>query len=178
LAGLACQQGQAVRAARLFGSAEGLRDVIGTDLPRGHQSDHERDIEALRSQVAEQTLTENWSAGCEMALEQAIAYALEEENGKGGMRRLARPPTALQMAKRRYGGLTAREREVAALVTQGLANSAIAAELFVTVRTVEAHITHILRKLGYSSRAQIAAWAIDRGLTEAPRTLEEQMNAL
>ena len=63
-------------------------------------------------------------------------------------------------------------------MTQGLANSAIAAELFVTVRTVETHITHILRKLGYSSRAQIAAWAIDRGLTEAPRTLEEQMNAL
>jgi non-specific serine/threonine protein kinase len=178
LAGVACQKGQAHRAARLFGSAEGLRDVIGTDLPNGHQSDHVRDIEVLRSQMAEQTFTEMWSAGRKLALEQAVAYALEEEDrNRATQLPGARPLTELQMAKRRYGGLTAREREVAALVTQGLSNSAIAAELFVTIRTVEAHITHILRKLGYSSRAQIAAWGIDRGLAEAPRTLEEQMNA-
>jgi predicted ATPase/DNA-binding CsgD family transcriptional regulator len=179
LAGLACQSGDAQRAVRLFGSAEGLRDVIGADRPNGDQLEHERDVEALRSQVSVKAFMENWSAGRELALEQAVAYALKEVNGSSGK---GQPPsrrlTALQMAKRRYGGLTAREREVAALVTQGLSNSAIASELFVTVRTVEAHITHILRKLGFSSRAQVAAWAIDRGLAEAPRTLEEQLNAL
>jgi non-specific serine/threonine protein kinase len=64
---------------------------------------------------------------------------------------------------------------VAALVAQGKSNSTIATELVVTVRTVEAHITHILRRLGFSSRAQIAAWAVDTGLAPRPKTLEEKM---
>ncbi len=179
MAGLACQQRRGQRAAQLFGAAEGLRDLIGTELPHGHRADHVRDTEVLRSQMTVQEFAKRWSAGRELTLEQAVAYALEEEKESIGTERVpAGALTALQMAKHRYGGLTAREREVAALVTQGLSNSDIGAQLFVTVRTVEAHITHILRKLGFSSRAQIAAWAIDRGLAEAPRTLEEQMSAL
>jgi non-specific serine/threonine protein kinase len=178
LAGIASERGQAHRAARLFGAAEGLREVIGTDLPLGHRRDHERDTKALQTQMSGHAFTEAWSAGRKLDLQQAVALALEKEDGdRAGQLAGARPLTELQMAKRRYGGLTAREREVAALVSQGLSNSAIASELFVTIRTVEAHVTHILRKLGYSSRAQIAAWGIDRGLAKAPRTLEEQMKA-
>jgi DNA-binding NarL/FixJ family response regulator len=55
--------------------------------------------------------------------------------------------------------LTAREREVAALVASGLANKDIASRLVVSKRTVDAHIEHILGKLDYSSRVQIAALA-------------------
>jgi DNA-binding NarL/FixJ family response regulator len=87
----------------------------------------------------------------------------------------SRALTPLQAAKRRYGGLTARQRQVAALVAQGKSNATIAAELVVTVRTVEAHITHILRKLGFSSRTQIAAWAVNRGLAPPPKTLDEEV---
>lgn len=178
LAGLSSEQGHPHRAARLFGAAEALREAIGTGLPAGHDADHSRDVEAVRTRLAEQAFEEMWSAGRELDLEQAIAYALEQEEGaKATTLPGARPLTQLQMAKQQYGGLTARERQVASLVTQGKSNSAIAAELFVTVRTVEAHITHILRKLGFSSRAQVAAWAISKGLAEAPQTLEELMNA-
>jgi len=53
--------------------------------------------------------------------------------------------------------LTAREREVAELVASGLTNKEIAARLFVSKRTVDAHLEHILAKLGYVSRVQIAA---------------------
>jgi DNA-binding CsgD family transcriptional regulator len=60
--------------------------------------------------------------------------------------------------------LTAREREVAILVAQGTSNRAIAAELVISERTTESHVTNILGKLGFSSRAQIAAWAVDIGL--------------
>jgi len=56
--------------------------------------------------------------------------------------------------------LTGREREVATLVARGLSNRQIAAELVVTHGTVSLHVHHVLRKLGFSSRAQIAAWAV------------------
>ena len=57
------------------------------------------------------------------------------------------------------GGLTPREREVAALIGRGLSNGEIAAALFVSKRTIETHIGSIYGKLGYTSRTQIALWA-------------------
>jgi DNA-binding CsgD family transcriptional regulator len=60
--------------------------------------------------------------------------------------------------------LSAREREVAALIAQGKTNGEIAAALVVGKRTVETHVGNILGKLGLSSRAQIVAWAIANGL--------------
>jgi DNA-binding CsgD family transcriptional regulator len=62
------------------------------------------------------------------------------------------------------GGLTSREREVAVLVAAGKSNRAIADELVVSERTVESHVTNILGKLGFSSRAQIAAWVVEHDL--------------
>jgi non-specific serine/threonine protein kinase len=60
---------------------------------------------------------------------------------------------------------------VAALIAQGKSNRAIAAALTVGIKTVEAHTTRILTKLGFSSRAQIAAWAVAKGLAPAPTDL-------
>ena len=76
----------------------------------------------------------------------------------------SRPPTARRAAKEQWGGLTEREREIAALVTRGLANREIAAELVLSDRTVETHIGNILSKLGFASRSQIAVWGAERGL--------------
>jgi DNA-binding CsgD family transcriptional regulator len=63
---------------------------------------------------------------------------------------------------RRAQELSPRELEVADLVAEGLTNSAIASRLFVSRATVSSHVTHILTKLGYTSRAQIAAWTVAR----------------
>ncbi|HXQ36417.1 MAG TPA: LuxR C-terminal-related transcriptional regulator, partial [Anaerolineales bacterium] len=60
----------------------------------------------------------------------------------------------------------------AAQIAQGKSNQAIAAELFVGLKTVEAHVTRILSKLGFTSRAQIAAWVVSKGLAEAPQDLD------
>jgi DNA-binding CsgD family transcriptional regulator len=74
-------------------------------------------------------------------------------------------PSPRAAAKRSYDGLTEREREVAALITQGKTNRQIAEALVLSERTVQVHITNILGKLSFSSRAQIAAWSVEKRLT-------------
>lgn len=58
--------------------------------------------------------------------------------------------------------LTPREREVAALVAQGLTNREIAARLYLSERTAQNHVQHILTKLGLVNRSQIAVWVTRR----------------
>jgi DNA-binding NarL/FixJ family response regulator len=65
---------------------------------------------------------------------------------------------ATQVADDRLAVLTQREREVLALVGQGMSNKEIAARLVISPRTAEAHVEHILAKLGFTSRAQVAVW--------------------
>jgi DNA-binding NarL/FixJ family response regulator len=73
-------------------------------------------------------------------------------------------PSTVRAEKEKFGGLTAREREVAVLIARGKSNREIAGTLVVGLRTVEAHVTRILNKLGFGSRAEIAAWAVGNGL--------------
>jgi pimeloyl-ACP methyl ester carboxylesterase len=60
--------------------------------------------------------------------------------------------------------LTERERQVAALIAEGLTNQAIARRLSVAPRTAEAHVENIRRKLQVRSRAQVAAWVAEHRL--------------
>jgi DNA-binding CsgD family transcriptional regulator len=83
-----------------------------------------------------------------------------------GIAMLPRPRqlTARKAAIQAYGGLTERELEVAALVAHGLSNRTIAERLIVSEPTVATHVSHVLSKLGYSSRTQVATWAVEVGL--------------
>jgi ATP/maltotriose-dependent transcriptional regulator MalT len=58
--------------------------------------------------------------------------------------------------------LSARELEIAELVAQGLSNQEIAGRLFISKRTAETHVDHIKNKLGFTTRAQLVAWILDR----------------
>jgi predicted ATPase/DNA-binding CsgD family transcriptional regulator len=82
--------------------------------------------------------------GTELSVPDAIAVARNETPAPA-----AQPPS---------NPLTKREREIAELVTQGLGNREIAEHLVLAKRTVDSHIEHIFNKLGFTSRAQIAAW--------------------
>jgi len=64
--------------------------------------------------------------------------------------------------------LTAREREVATLVAEGLTNREIAARLFTAERTAEGHVEQIRNKLGFHNRAEVAAWAAREPTSAAP----------
>ena len=67
-----------------------------------------------------------------------------------------------QLAGRPPGGLSRREEEVAALVAAGLTNRQIAERLYISERTAQNHVQHILTKLGFTTRSQIAAWTVRR----------------
>ncbi len=75
-------------------------------------------------------------------------------------------PHAAPARAERHESLTAREREVLALVARGSANKAIAVELGVAEKTVKTHVGNILAKLGLSDRTQAALYALREGLTD------------
>jgi DNA-binding NarL/FixJ family response regulator len=85
----------------------------------------------------------------------ALAATTAARAGELRMRPLREAATRLG---RGAGPLTRREREVAALVARGLTSKAIAADLYLSERTVETHVQHILTKLGLANRTQIATW--------------------
>jgi DNA-binding NarL/FixJ family response regulator len=72
--------------------------------------------------------------------------------------------SSTETSARIVGELTAREREILRLVTQGLDNAEIAAELFLSGTTVKRHISAIFTKLGVTNRVQAAIWAVRAGL--------------
>lgn len=65
--------------------------------------------------------------------------------------------------------LTSREVEIVRLLAAGKANKEIAGELAISERTARTHVSHILAKLGLSSRTQAALWAVREGLVEGDR---------
>ena len=65
-----------------------------------------------------------------------------------------------------FASLTAREREVLQLLAEGRATKEIAAELFVSVKTIETHRQHVMKKLGTNSIAELTKFAIREGLTQ------------
>jgi non-specific serine/threonine protein kinase len=94
--------------------------------------------------------------GRELPLADAIAAALSDE-----------PEHAWRAGT--GPALTRRETEVADLVAQGLTNREVAGRLFLSVRTVDVHVDHVLTKLGLRSRTELAAWAHARGLISGDR---------
>jgi DNA-binding CsgD family transcriptional regulator len=77
-----------------------------------------------------------------------------------------KPLGSREAANQAFGGLSAREREVARLIAQGQTSREIAALLVLSDRTVEVHVSNILKKLGFASRTQIAIWAVGKGLAK------------
>ena len=143
-----------VALARLWGAAEALREAVNISLAPIELSYYGPYLTTGRSQAGEETWEAAWSEGRQMTPEQAIEYALEEPKTP----RETEPPTAYP------AGLSAREVEVLRLVARGMTNAQIAKALFISPRTVNAHMGSIYHKIGSSTRAEAARFATEHGL--------------
>ena len=159
-------QGHAERAARLFGAAEALRELVGTALLPHWQADHDRARAAAQAALGERAFARAWEEGRAMTAEQAIAYGLvtpADGGPEGGHASGAR--TGAGAAR---PALSPREAEVARLVARGLTNRQIAEALVLQVSTVGNHLQRIYGRLGLSGRAQLATWVSEHDRAALP----------
>ncbi|MFE3280296.1 protein kinase [Nocardia sp. NPDC059239] len=152
LAWIAAEKHDAPRAAVLLGAAHGLLHAAGgSGIARSPQMLAYRDECERRSRdvLGRRGFDSAYQEGAVMNFEAAVDFALGEHH------------RAVAPADRGAANLTKRERQVADLVAEGLTNKAIAARLVISQRTAQGHVEHILTKLGFTSRTQIAAWAAE-----------------
>ncbi|PBC35863.1 LuxR family transcriptional regulator [Rhodococcus sp. ACPA4] len=156
---IATDEGIPRRSATLMGIVEAIAQTVGSPsavYPNllVHQEPYEKRV---RQSMGDRAFTSAFRDGFRMRFEDAAAFALNEATG--GFRAPAVSKTT---------SLTRREREVAQLVAQGMTNKSIAAKLVISQRTAQGHVEHILRKLGFTSRSQIAAWSIEQSQSAEP----------
>jgi non-specific serine/threonine protein kinase len=154
LAWLSTADHDAERSPTLLGAADAIWRVIGMSLKAipyftSYRAEGEA---AARQRLSDRTFQAAFRHGAQLALADAIMVGLEGE-----------VPVRIQPAMAKEStGLTRRELEIAELVAQGMSNREIAGRLVLSTRTVEAHVEHILTKLAFTSRSQIAAWMAER----------------
>ncbi|MBM4638070.1 protein kinase [Rhodococcus hoagii] len=158
LAWLDAENGQVRRAAVVMGAADAHRRLVGSNpvfFPNllVHQNTYE---ETVREALDAKTLDAAHREGASMTTADAIAYTLGEQS------REPMPDTPGQERT----VLTKREHEVAELVAEGLTNKEIAQRLTISRRTVDGHVDHILTKLGFTSRVQVATWITESAPTD------------
>jgi DNA-binding CsgD family transcriptional regulator len=161
--GLAIARSDPARAIHLAAAAAALRDLVGIPLAPAAQVRLDRALQPAWQLLGPKASNDAWTAGHALTLEDVIADAL------------ATLESSVPTATRTSGGapatvLTRRETQVAVLIGRGYTNRQIAGELFITQGTVANHVVHILDKLSYNSRTQVAVWAADRGLLTSGRS--------
>ena len=152
LARVAVAEGDPARALTIAGAAHGLHDRIGYETPMPWRRRLQRSIDSARAGLGPEAASAAWERGTRLRERDAVLLALETPATMQGAPERGVPST-----------LTAREREIAALIAEGLSNKQIATRLQISQRTVDAHVEHIRTKLDVHSRVQIAAWANQHG---------------
>ncbi|RSM64755.1 hypothetical protein DMB66_19135 [Actinoplanes sp. ATCC 53533] len=143
------------RAARLLGACQAIQRRDGAALAeQGPFAEHQsRCIRDVREALGDAGYAAKFGEGSRYTLDEAAEFALGVTHHAG-----ASPAHPYSPAD----PLTRRERQVAELVAEGMTNKDIAARLVISKRTAESHVEHILAKLGFTTRVQIARWSSER----------------
>jgi predicted ATPase/DNA-binding CsgD family transcriptional regulator len=129
-------------AARLFGAADGLRRAGGVVWRAGRRQSDNGDVTRLREQLGPDEFEAAWAEGLNSSRDDAVAYATR---GRGRRRR----------ARRGFNALTKAERQIVALVAEGLDNGEIANRVFMSRRTVDSHLRRVYPKYDVTSRREL-----------------------
>lgn len=154
---------------RLAGAADAIHERLGI-LDEVHaQADYQQATTTLREMLGDDRYPAGWAAGWALStpdaldealavtrLRPAISLTTEGESPVSDTGNAGVPPELVE--------LTSRERDVLRLIAVGKTNDAIAAELFISPRTVTTHITRAYAKLGLTNRAEAVALALRAGL--------------
>ncbi|WP_243981835.1 LuxR C-terminal-related transcriptional regulator [Streptomyces sp. NEAU-YJ-81] len=156
LAWIAATDRDHTRAAGLLGALRTIWHAIGAPHSGyGHLVHYHEECEAtVRRALGKAAFNAAFKRGARLSYAEALVYALEDEL-----------PSEETAVGGRPSPLTPRESEIAQLVAQGLSNKEIASSLVIAQRTAEGHIEHILSKLGFTSRAQVAVWVAEQHRT-------------
>ncbi len=157
----AALSGRARLAAQLFGAAETARTEAGANVMPFLIPVLAQAQESAAAALGAARFGAEFAAGQGVSRDSAMRLALgtparaaaAARDGAGGAARDGAAAAAASTAP-----LAKREADVARLVAGGLTNKQLGARLFISERTVDSHVRSILNKLGFSSRAQIAAW--------------------
>lgn len=149
VATVAFELGSLEEAGRLFGGLD--RHLRASGIQYVAATGWRRLVEPGRAQLGGERWEQLWQDGTALSLGELVAYAQRGRGERG------RPPTG-------WASLTPVELRVAGFVKQGLPNKEIGERLFISANTVRTHMSHIFRKLGLKSRAELAAAATRRGL--------------
>lgn len=150
LAHIACLLESHDEGARLIGAAQAMRQSLGWCPGRPEAKELSSLLERLRTELGEDACAAALAEGAALPEERIVAYVTR---GRGERKR---PSTG-------WESLTPTEREVVALVVEGLHNKEVAAKLFISPATVRTHLTHVFAKLGLSGRTELMAAAARRG---------------
>ncbi|WP_235192590.1 helix-turn-helix transcriptional regulator [Mycobacterium asiaticum] len=137
-------------AARLLGAADAQRARVRELRYPVYEPAYASAVDACRKQLQDKGFQEAYNDGAALSVDDAIGYALRRRGER------KRPATG-------WASLTPTELDVARLVSEGLANKDIAERMFISPRTVQAHLTHMYTKLGFTSRLQLARETARRG---------------
>jgi predicted ATPase/DNA-binding CsgD family transcriptional regulator len=160
LAWISAARGDFRRGARLHGAAQSVWGSIPRRLPEPLQGHASRFEEISRRAIGDGRFDTLAREGRRLRRAAAVAAGVEDDSQ-------TRDIASVQ--EKTSSPLSRREVDVAGLVARGMTDREIARELVISQRTAESHVQHILTKLGFRSRSQIAAWvAAGPGRAEPP----------
>jgi predicted ATPase/DNA-binding NarL/FixJ family response regulator len=170
LAQLAAAMGELRRAARLAAAVQAMCDAVGAVLDPTDAEAYEASLANVRAELDAEAFASEWAAGRALSIDEVVALVGRDGGVQGEID--AGSSAAAGVAHNGTGGalasLTPREREVAALLAEGLTNRQIASRLVITEQTAETHVKRILSKLSVSTRTEAAARVLTAGLTVTP----------
>jgi DNA-binding CsgD family transcriptional regulator/tetratricopeptide (TPR) repeat protein len=157
---LAAKKGRPEDAIRLFAATEAVQKRVGLTLAPALRAKNERALAAARVEVGEEAFDAAWATGGNLPLGQAVAEA-HTVAAEAGQAPQAEPDSRASAA---LSGLSPRELEVLRLVAEGLTNAQVAERLFLSPRTVNAHLNSIYHKLEVRSRSAAVRLAVEHHL--------------